>query len=63
MIPYSKDENEYIQFKLKYLDKIKDINEDLNKLSENNKTRILFELSNILPYAIFNLEQEINKRK
>lgn len=63
MIPYSKDENEYIQFKLKYLDKIKDINEDLNKLSENNKTRILFELRNILPYAIFNLEQEINKRK
>ena len=59
MIPYSKDENEYIQFKLKYLDKIKDINEDLNKLSERNKTRILFELRNILPYAIFNLEQEI----
>ena len=63
MIPYSKDENEYIQFKLKYLNKIKDINEDLNKLSERNKTRILFELRNILPYAIFNLEQEINKRK
>jgi len=63
MIPYSKDENEYIQFKLKYLDKIKDINEDFNKLSEKNKTRILFELRNVLPYAIFNFEQEINKRK
>ena len=63
MIPYSKDENEYIQFKLKYLDKIKDINEDFNKLSEKNKTRILFELRSVLPYAIFNFEQEINKRK
>ena len=58
-----KEEREYSLFKLKMLDKIKDINETFNNLSENNKTRFLFDLKKVLPNAIFSFELELNKRK
>ena len=57
------EEREYSLFKLKMLDKIKDINETFNNLSENNKTRFLFDLKKVLPNAIFSFELELNKRK
>ena len=63
MVPYSTDENEYIEFNLKYIDKFKDFSKDFDNLSEKNKTRILLELQKILPAAIFSFEQELNKRK
>lgn len=62
MIPYTNEEKEYIEFKVKYLDKLKDIAQDFDKLSESNKTRAMIDFHNILPLAIYNFEQELKKR-
>lgn len=63
MIPYSNEEKEYVEFKIKYLDKIKDISQNFDKLSDKNKTRVMIEIHNLLPLAIFAFEQELRKRK
>lgn len=63
MIPYSNTEREYVNFNLKYLHKFKDFEQDYNKLSEKNKTRIMVEISKILPLSIFSFEQELSRRK
>ena len=63
MIPYTNEEKEYIEFKLKYLDKLKDIKKDFDKLSDDNKTRVMLDFHNILPFAIYNFEQELKRRK
>lgn len=63
MIPYSNTELEYVNFYFKYLHKFKEFEQDYNKLSEKNKTRIMVEISKVLPLAIFNFEQELSRRK
>lgn len=63
MIPYSNEQSEYFEFKIKYLDKLKDFNQDFNKLSENNKVRIMLEIKNYLPAALCNFESELKRRK
>ena len=45
MIPYSNTELEYVNFYFKYLHKFKEFEQDYNKLSEKNKTRIMVEIS------------------
>ena len=63
MIPYTNEQREYMEFKVKYIDKLKDIKQDFDKLSEDNKTRIMLEFKQILPVALFNFEKELKKRK
>lgn len=63
MIPYSNEQSEYFEFKIKYLDKLKDFNQDFSKLFENNKTRIMLEIKNYLPTALCNFESELERRK
>ena len=54
---------EYVEFKVKYIDKLKDIKQDFDKLSEDNKIRIMLEFKQILPVALFNFEAELKKYK
>ena len=63
MIPYTNEQREYMEFKVKYIDKLKDIKQDFDKLSEDNKTRIMLEFEQILPVALFNFEAELKRRK
>ena len=63
MIPYTNEKKEYVEFKVKYIDKLKDIKQDFDKLSEDNKTRIMLEFKQILPVALFNFEAELKKHK
>ena len=63
MIPYTNKQREYMEFKVKYIDKLKDIKQDFDKLSEDNKTRIMLEFKQILPVALFNFEVELKRRK
>ena len=56
MIPYTNKQREYMEFKVKYIYKLKDIKQDFDKLSEDNKTRIMLEFKQILPVALFNFE-------
>lgn len=63
MIPYTNEQREYMEFKVKYIDKLKDIKRDFDKLSEDNKTRIMLEFKQILPVALFNFEAELKRRK
>lgn len=63
MIPYNNEQSEYLEFKIKYLDKLKDFNQDFNKLSENNKVRIMLEIKNYLPVPLCNFESELKRRK
>ena len=63
MIPYTNEQREYMELKVKYIDKLKDIKQDFDKLSEENKTRIMLEFKQILPVALFNFEAELKRRK
>ena len=63
LIPYTNKEREYVEFKVKYIDKLKDIKQDFDKLSEDNKTRIMLELKQLLPIALLNFENELKRRK
>lgn len=63
MIPYTDEQREYVEFKVKYIDKLKDIKQDFDKLSEDNKTRIMLEFRQILPVALLNFENELKRRK
>ena len=61
MIPYTNEQREYMEFKVKYIDKLKDIKQDFDKLSEYNKTRIMLEFKQILPVALINFENELKR--
>ena len=63
MMPYTNEYREYVDFKVKYIDKLKDIKQDFDKLSEDNKTRIMLEFKQILPIALFNFESELKRRR
>ena len=63
MMPYTNEYREYVDFKVKYIDKLKDIKQDFDKLSEDNKTRIMLEFKQILPVALFNFESELKRRR
>ena len=63
MMPYTNEYREYVDFKVKYIDKLKDIKQDFDKLSEDNKTRIMLEFKRILPVALFNFETELKRRR
>ena len=63
MMPYTNEYREYVDFKVKYIDKLKDIKQDFDKLSEDNKTRIMLEFKQILPVALFNFETELKRRR
>ena len=63
MIPYTNEEREYVEFKVKYINKLKDIKQDFDKLSEDNKSRIMLELKQLLPIALLNFENELKRRK
>ena len=62
-MPYTNEYREYVDFKVKYIDKLKDIKQDFDKLSEDNKTRIMLEFKQILPIALFNFESELKRRR
>ena len=63
MIPYTNKQREYMEFKVKYINKLKDIKQDFDKLSKDNKTRIMLEFKQILPVALFNFEAELKRCK
>jgi len=62
MVPYTNEEHEYREFKINYLDKLIELGQDFGKLSEDNKTRVMIELSQIVPPAFLNLKRELNAR-
>lgn len=62
MIPYSDEEYEHREFKLKYFDKVRELTQDFKKLSEDNKTRVMVELNKIIPSAFLNFERVLKER-
>ena len=63
MIPYNFDENEYVEFMVKCFDKIHALAQDFDRLSERNKTRVMFATRQTLPFALFNLDAELTNRR
>lgn len=62
MAPLTNEEHEYQGFKLKYFDKVRELTQDFNNLSEDNKTRVMVELNKIIPSSFLTFEMVLKER-